>query len=189
MNTSFKVQNLDKSMADQIKSSIDEISKSEASPKQLTLELDSTTGELILAVEIVRMAHELKVELLTKASGKLSSAGTVIAGAGKIGRRSAGLQTLLVLNDAESEKLGKFRKVANPNLGIMEYMLVRTTTKKRGVKQALASMNVITSFEAVELGILDTLEGFESMYAEELKPKSKKTTGAATIQIESEVTK
>lgn len=186
MNT-FKVQNLDKSMADQIKSSIEEISKSEETPKQLTLELDSTTGDLLLAVEIVRMAHGLKVELITRASGKLSSAGTVLAGGGKIGRRSAGLQTQLVLNDAESEKIGKFRKVANPNLGLMEYMLVRTTNKKRGVKQALASMNVISSFEALELGILDTLEGFESMYAEELKPKSKKNSEVPVTQSESEV--
>ena len=142
----------------------------------------------MLAVEIVRMAHGMKVELLTKALGKLSAAGTVLAGGGKIGRRSAGLQTLFVLNDAESEKIGKFRKVANPNLGLMDYMLVRATSKKRGVKQALASMNVISSFEAVELGILDTLEGFESMYAEELKPKSKKTSEAPALKIETEVT-
>jgi ATP-dependent protease ClpP protease subunit len=179
---SFKVQVLDSALADQIKNKLDEISKSEETPKQLHLELFNTTGPIRLGVEIVRMAHELKIELLTHAVGKLSSCGTVLLAGGKLGKRSAALQSTFVLNDAESEKIGRYKKVNNPNIGIMEYMLQRDTDKRRRVKQTLSSMNVLSAFEAKSLGLIDELDGFESMYQAEFDAMKKKTA-----KVESEV--
>jgi ATP-dependent protease ClpP protease subunit len=186
MNT-INVHILDKATADQIKTEIEKIGKSEETPKQLTLELNSTTGDLMLGVEIVRKAHELKVELLTRASGKLSAAGTILAAGGKLGRRAAGLETVFVINDSESDKTGRLRKVNNPNLGLIEYVLQRATEKKRMVKQTLSTMNVLTAFDAKGLGIIDELDGYDSMYKEEFEARKNKKSEQIAVEKESEV--
>jgi len=174
MKINENVSILDEATTDRINRALDELNASEDVEKELELTLDSTKGDIKTAIPILQKVHNSDVHVIGHAKGLISSGATLLLAGCKPGRRTVEMSAMLGLNDSELDKAGKFRNVKNPNSGIMIHMLSELTGKKKSMKDAVTTMNVISPFDAVKFGLVDNVEGFRTKYEEEIKPKKKK---------------
>lgn len=178
MNIKVKVEKVDKENGQNVINRVAEANASTDETKEVELEIGSRTGnitgdDIAYALPIIEAIGDSGVDLITHGIGRLGAAGTILLSSGKPGRRSADMSAVLVLNDAESEKLGRFKRVKNPNAGLMEHLLTITTGKKRPVRDAVTTMNVLSVYDAKKIGIVDEIIGIKSKYEEILRPKKK----------------
>lgn len=184
MKRQLDVAILDEVTTNRINQALDELSASADAEKELELTLDSTKGDIKAAIPILQKVHNSDVHVIGHAKGIISSGGTLLLVGCKPGRRTVEMSAMLGLNDSELEKLGKFRNVKNPNSGILIHMLSELTGKKKNIKDAVTMMNVISPFDAVRFGMVDTVEGFRTKYEDEVKPKKKKIDEVEEVKTE-----
>ena len=89
-------------------SGFEELRSTEDLEKILILKLNSTKGKIPDALEVVEKFHTSNVDLYTESSGEISTAGLLIAAAGKPKNRKAHYSTIFKLrDDVEEGKKGK----------------------------------------------------------------------------------
>jgi ATP-dependent protease ClpP protease subunit len=177
MNRKIKIETLTKETAQSVNSTIAEFIGSSDEKNEVELDfVNCSSGSINSALEIIQSINNTPVDLITHAHGKIGAAATILFSAGKPGKRTADMDTMLVLNDEESQKLGRFRNVKNPNAGLIEHLLTITTGKKRPIREAVTTMHVLTVYDAKKIGIVDQIIGISSKYEELLKAKKKQGT-------------
>lgn len=173
MFSPIKIDVLTKDVTQSVKNKITEIDSSGEDIKELKIELNDTTGNFEDVIGIIDAINTSGVDLICHANGKLGAAGVVLLSAGKPGRRTSEMGTVLVLNDEEPEKFGRFKRVKNPAAGLISHLLCTTTGKKAPVRNAVDSMNILTAYDGLKLGIVDEVVGITTKYEDLLKPKKK----------------
>lgn len=172
------LSDLNRSTADEIVGAVKALDASDSALKELSLELDSTVGEIPLAYEVLMAINTSSVHLKTDSKGVLSTAGSILAFAGKPSKRTATVDTIFLLNNAAvaADKSGKIKRGSNPNLDFLFMVLSQLSGKQSPIKKTLATKDSITSFEAKKLNLIDSSSEFKSKY-ELLKTKENKKKG------------
>lgn len=174
------VKDLNHDAFDEIKSVFNELkSSTDDSVNQLKLVLQDTTGNTNLAALLVEIFHSSnKVDLLIEAKGVLSSAGSLLAFAGKPGNRIASVATVFGLSD-DCKKTGK-KELSLTEKTTLEIAGTLSDGKHRRVLSAMKTCGALTTTEAVKLMLIDDTGSFKDKYSsikKKMKEDKKKDVG------------
>lgn len=162
MLKSILVEQLDSKKAEEIAKAISELSKSRGGSKKLSLVLNNTTGDYVLAIDLAKSLQNSKVDLIIEASGNLDAAGTILAASGKQGERKASLDAVFTPFELNTKSaMGERLTPKNQSvLATLSYLMAN----RRKLKSFAPKAEKLSAFESKSFGIVDTVERFESKY-------------------------
>ncbi|HMQ97909.1 MAG TPA: ATP-dependent Clp protease proteolytic subunit [Ignavibacteria bacterium] len=149
---------------------IDELNSSNDTENTLNIKLQSTSGSIPEALEVIEKIHTSKVDLATESSGEISPAGLLIAAAGKPKNRKAHFSTIFKLSDNTEE--GKKGKSKDPYATCLIETLGGLRARKSELIEIMNTQKFITAIDAKRLKILDDSGLVKNKY----QPEKKKST-------------
>jgi hypothetical protein len=171
MYSSIIVDKLDSTKGDEIKSAISSISSMKGKDKVLPLVFSNTTGDLGISLELAKLAHTSKVDLLTEAHGIIDASGCVLFSAGLKGERHASIDTIFKPFDSEV-KSQKGERLSPQNQSILSALKTFEVHGKK-LKGVISDSQELSSFEAKSLRIVDKVDKLESKYRDKSSNKKK----------------
>lgn len=155
-----------------ILTAIQELSGLEDAEKILNLKLQSTTGTIPDALEVINSIHTSVVDLSVEANGDLQAAGLLLAAAGKKNFRKAHYAATFMLSSgasvAQAEE-GRRKKMKDPYTSCIIETLVSLGAKRSGLADVFKNQSFITATDAKRLKIIDDSGIVKSKYIEEKK--------------------
>ncbi|WP_276975770.1 hypothetical protein [Flavobacterium filum] len=137
------------------------------SDKFIELDLENTDGDEAEAIKLVSGLHEDKsVYPIIKCKGDIKLPGTLLAIAGKPGFRKANKKTTFELISPNVKDKDSVNEILSA-LSAKPKLLSKELEKKDGRQK-------LTPKEAVDLGIVDEIETFHSVFKESKRKKSTK---------------
>lgn len=160
MLKSLIVDKLDSKKATEIEQMISGLSKGSGSNKQLSLVLDNTEGDYMLAIDLAKKIKASNIDLIIEARGSIDSAGTILATAGKDGERKASLDAIFTPFEENEKSIRKNR--LTPKNQLILKTLGYLKANRRQLKSIAPKSETLSPFEARALNIVDKVEEFES---------------------------
>lgn len=160
------IQNIDKSTLEEIQKAHTELKASSDEVKELHLNLDSATGDKEIAVQDAQILHsDATIIPVTHSSGEMDTAGTILASAGYVGRRTAEPKSTFVINDGEP-----YGEDSKPeDLEGLDYFVYDAVSKLTGRKSLVLKKMIeggsFSSVIAKQCKIIDEITGFKSAFA------------------------
>lgn len=173
MFNSITVDKLDAKKGDEIKSAISSISNMKDKNKVLPLVFNNTTGDLRISLELAKLAHDSKVDLLNEAHGVIDASGCVLFSAGLKGERHASIDTVFRPFDSEA-KSQKGERLSPQNQSILSALKTFEAHGKK-LKGVISDNQELSSFEAKSIRIVDKVDKLESKYRDNSSGKKKKS--------------
>jgi len=167
--TTIELTELNSSTYAEINAAISALESSAGdSPNQLLMKLNSTKGSVPLAILLVEQVHSTKkVDLLIEASGQLTSAGTILASAGKPKHRMASVSTVFNLSD-NGGRIGK-KEPSLTEKNVLELTGRFCNGKGRRILNSMRNCGALTASEAVKNLLIDGTGSFTDKYSLEKK--------------------
>lgn len=157
---------IDQSLLEEIEAAHTELKASSDEVKELHLNLDSGSGDREVAVQAAQVLHsDATIIPVTHSSGEMDTAGTILASAGYVGRRTAEPKSAFVINDGEP-----YGEDSKPeDLEGLDYFVYDAVSKLTGRKSLVLKKMIeggsFSSVIAKQCKIIDEITGFKSAFA------------------------
>lgn len=161
-----KVERLDRNTSDGILKELSPYEAENSGQLEMTFHLNSTVGDIRLALELISKAHSMKnIDFVTVASGELGVAGTLLAAAGKPGFRSAKPGTTLLVTEggAYTEEVKSSAQLEGID-SATHLTLAALTGRGKLIFNAIKSASTLSTSEAKKCNIIDFVPKFISKY-------------------------
>lgn len=166
----IQVEKLDRLKTEEILNELTRLEGLDSGKQELKLKLQSTSGDITFAVEIVSLAHSMtNVDIVVEASGKIGPAGSIITAGGMLGKRTATLGTTFLLTEGDPY----LDDVKAPELEDEDKTVYQTlsalTGRRSQILENIKSGKRFSTVIARKCRIIDSSLEFKSKY---LHPKS-----------------
>lgn len=168
MDITINVGNLG-AQKNEILTGIRELSNSADEKNTLLMKIQSLTGSIPDALEIIDAIHTSTVDLVTESSGNNEAAGLLLAAAGMRQFRRAHYATTFLLSSVPPGDGSRKKKDKDPYSSCIVETLVSLGAKKSGLAELVENQPFITAIDAKKMKIIDDAGIVKSKYIEEKK--------------------